>query len=129
MDIDRYSEEFRIGNERYKLVIRDSGEVLFYLACAFRDSWGYEVDPTSLENPSNGKSVAIFRRVIELLNEMVFRYKPPVLWLRIESERRRRLYGKLVDKFLCQHPEYRSCDEGWVDRLYLVRYLPSATES
>jgi hypothetical protein len=121
VDSDRFVREFRIGNSRYKVVIRASGEVLFYLATPRIDSWGYDIPQTSLENSSDGKSVAIFAKVEELVDSMVFQHRPPVLWLRIETERRRPLYGRLVDRFLQRHLEYRSCDDDWEDRLYLVR--------
>jgi hypothetical protein len=123
---DRYVKEFCIGYERYRLVIRDSGEVIFHLAVCATDSWGHEIPSTSLENSSHGKSVELFRTVTELLDEMVYTYRPAVLWIRIDFERRRSLYGKLVDAFLVKHPEYRSCDEQWIDHLYVVRALPTS---
>ena len=94
---------------------------MFALAYTPIDSWGHEGSATSLENSSDGRSVAIFRQVVALVDSLVFQYRPPVLWLRIETEGRRSLYGKLVDQFLQRHPSYRSCDDDWKDRLYLVR--------
>ena len=114
-----------MGGRRYKVIIRDSGEVIFGLAFTRIDSWGHEISSTSLENSSEGKSVAIFRQVVGLVDSMVFQYRPPVLWLSIETEQRRSLYGKLVDQFLLRHTDYRSCNEHWESVLYLVRVDPA----
>lgn len=117
----QYLEQFIVGDRSYDVLIMKSGEVIFARTVESIDSWGHTISSTSLENDSNGKAIAIFRSVTTVLSEMVYKYRPPLLWFRIINPKRKRLYTRLVRNFLDEHSAYTSCDDDWEERLYVVR--------
>lgn len=127
MEDNQYQKSFRAGPRSYTVYIKNSGEVVFALTTSRIDSWGYEIPSTSLENDSEGHSVSIFRNAMRVLSELVYVYKPPVLWFHIfEWElKRKALYKRLVKSFLATHSDYVSCDENWEDCLYVVKPIVS----
>ena len=115
-----YYEDFSTDNGIYRVEFLKGGEVIFRLKNPRIDSFGHEIEPTSLEN-GNGNSIPIFRNVMKIIDRYVYRAKPPVLSLKIVDLKRHSLYDRLIRKFLNKHPEYVTCDSNWKSHVTIVR--------
>ena len=97
MITDKYKTDFKCSGKNFTFLLHSDNHVVFYRYAGV-DSMGYENSPTALTSSNDVNSVALFRKVGDIIKNLYYTKQMKTFYYTCNESKRVPLYTKLANK-------------------------------